>query len=322
MLRSALMVLALGASFGVSITAGAQTSFPNTTVKLVVPTAPGGPLDVMGRLIAEPLRELWGQPVIIENRPGGALMVGANAVAKSTPDGYTLLLSNDGPISINPNLYKSMPYDPKKELAPVTMVVDAPFILVVNPEVKAKTVAEFIALAKASPGKINYASGGNTSRLAAELFRLSAGIQIVNVPYNGSGQAIVGVVRGDAQMMIDGLTSSLPHVQSGKLRALGVGTAQRLADMPEFPAVAETVPGYTGSTWLGMFAPGGTPADVVAKLQAGIAKVLQRPDVREKLVKLGMYPVANTPAEFAKVVDADTDKWGRVIREAGIEKVE
>ncbi len=322
MLRSALMVLALGASFGVSITAGAQTSFPNTTVKLVVPTAPGGPLDVMGRLIAEPLRELWGQPVIIENRPGGALMVGANAVAKSTPDGYTLLLSNDGPISINPNLYKSMPYDPKKELAPVTMVVDAPFILVVNPEVKAKTVAEFIALAKASPGKINYASGGNTSRLAAELFRLSAGIQIVNVPYNGSGQAIVGVVRGDAQMMIDGLTSSLPHVQSGKLRALGVGTAQRLADMPEFPAVAETVPGYTGSTWLGMFAPGGTPADVVAKLQAGIAKVVQRPDVREKLVKLGMYPVANTPAEFAKVVDADTDKWGRVIREAGIEKVE
>ena len=187
---------------------------------------------------------------------------------------------------------------------------------------KAKTVAEFIALAKASPCTINYASGGNTSRLAAELFRLSAGIQIVNVPYNGSGQAIVGVVRGDAQMMIDGLTSSLPHVQSGKLRALGVGTAQRLADMPEFPAVAETVPGYTGSTWLGMFAPGGTPADVVAKLQAGIAKVVQRPDVREKLVKLGMYPVANTPAEFAKVVAADTDKWGRVIREAGIEKVE
>lgn len=322
MLRCLTMLLALTAGLGGATHANAQGGFPNTTVKLVVPTAPGGPLDVMGRLIAEPLREVLGQPVIIENRPGGALMVGANAVAKSAPDGHTLLLSNDGPISINPNLYRSMPYDPKKELAAVTMVVDAPFILVVNPNVAAKTVAEFIALAKANPGKINFASGGNTSRLAAELFRLSAGIQIVNVPYNGSGQAIVGVVRGDAQMMIDGLTSSLPHVQSGKLRALGVGTPQRLPDMPEFPAVAETVPGYTGSTWLGMFAPAGTPTDVVGKLQAAVAKTVQRPDVREKLVKLGMYPVANTPAEFAKLVEADTEKWGRVIRDAKIEKIE
>src|SRR5436190_10135322 len=166
-------------------------NFPNNTVKIVVPTAPGGPLDVLGRLMTQRLRDIWGQPVIIENRPGGALMIGANAVAKSAPDGYTLLLTNDGPITINPNLYKKMPYDPKAELAPITQVVDAPFVLVVNANVPAKTVAEFIALAKASPGKINYASGGNTSRLAAELFRLSAGVEIVNVPYNGSGQAIL-----------------------------------------------------------------------------------------------------------------------------------
>ena len=242
MLRRFVLV-ALGAT-AVSIIAptgapGQGDNFPNNTVKIVVPTAPGGPLDVLGRLMTQRLRDIWGQPVIIENRPGGALMVGANAVAKSPPDGYTLLLSNDGPVTINPSLYKSMPYDPKKELAPITQVVDAPFILVVNPNVQAKTVAELIAYAKANPGKINFASGGNTSRLAGELFRLSAGIEIVNVPYNGSGQAILGVVGGDVHMMIDGITSSLPQVMSGKLRALGVGTKGRLKEVPGVPAIAE-----------------------------------------------------------------------------------
>ena len=262
MLRRFVLV-ALGAT-AVSIIAptgapGQGDDFPNNTVKIVVPTAPGGPLDVLGRLMIQRLRDIWGQPVIIENRPGGALMVGANAVAKSPPDGYTLLLSNDGPVTINPSLYKSMPYDPKKELAPITQVVDAPFILVVNPNVQAKTVAELIAYAKANPGRINFASGGNTSRLAGELFRLSAGIEIVNVPYNGSGQAILGVVGGDVHMMIDGITSSLPQVMSGKLRALGVGTKGRLKEVPGVPAIAESLPSYVGSAWLGLFAPAGTP---------------------------------------------------------------
>ena len=322
-MRSVLAVLA----FAVSIATGmfspvhAQT-YPNNTVKIIVPTAPGGPLDVLGRMITPQLHEVWGQAVIIDNRPGGALMIGTNTVAKSAPDGYTLLLANDGPISINPNLYKKMQYDPKKELAPVTLVVDNPFILVVHPAVQAKTVAEFIALAKANPNKINFASGGNTSRLAAELFRLSAGIQIVNVPYQGSGQAIIGVVRGDAQMMVDGLTSSLPHVHSGKLRALGVGTPSRIKELPDIPAVAETVPGYTGTTWLGLFAPAGTPADIVRKIQSDIAKVVHEPEMRGKLAKLGLYPVASPPAEFAKFIDDDTEKWGRVIREAKIPQVE
>jgi tripartite-type tricarboxylate transporter receptor subunit TctC len=324
MLRCIMMAAVFCVATAWSGGAAAQTeSFPNNTIKIVVPTAPGGPLDVLARLIADPLRDAWGgQPVIIENRPGGALMIGANAVAKSKPDGYTLLLANDGPISINPNLYKKMSYDPQKELAPVTMVVDAPFILVVNPEVKAKTVAEFIALAKANPGKINYASGGNTSRLAAELFRLAAGISIINVPYSGSGQAIIGVVRGDAQMMVDGLTSSLPHVYSGKLRALGVGTPQRIKTLSDIPAVAETVPGYTGTTWLGLFAPAGTPPEIINKLHSGVAKVVHSPAISEKLSKLGMYPVANRPDEFAKFIASDTAKWGRVIREAAIPQVE
>ena len=322
MLRRFITATALCAAIAWHGSAVHADTYPSNIVKIVVPTAPGGPLDVLGRLITQRLREIWGQSVIIENRPGGALMIGANAVARSAPDGYTLLLTNDGPITINPNLYHKMPYDPKKELAPVTMVVDAPFILVVNSAVQAHTVAEFIALAKASPGKINYASGGNTSRLAAELFRLTAGIEIVNVPYNGSGQAILGVVGGEVHMMIDGITSSLPHVLSGKLRALGVGTTSPLKELPGIPAVAETLPGYTGTTWLGLFAPAGTPADVINKIQGTIAKVVQEPELRDRLVKLGMYPVANSPAAFAQFLDADTEKWGRVIRDAKIQKLE
>lgn len=302
--------------------AAAQDNFPSQTVKIVVPTAPGGPLDILGRLMTQRLRDIWGQPVIIENRPGGALMVGANAVAKSPPDGYTLLLTNDGPVTINPTLYKSMPYDPKKELTPVTQVVDAPFVLVVNAHVPAKSVADFIALSKASPGKINFASGGNTSRLAGELFRLSAGIELVNVPYNGSGQAILGVVGGEVHMMIDGITSSLPHVLSGKLRALGVGTKGRLNEVPGVPAIAETLPGYVGSTWLGLFAPAGTPSHIVNKIQQTIATVVREPELRDRMITLGMYPVASTPAEFAAFLESDTRQWERVIRDAKIVKIE
>ena len=325
MLRRFLMVALFAAAVSIGSPAVAQgqaDNFPNNTVKIVVPTAPGGPLDVLGRLMTQRLRDIWGQPVIIENRPGGALMVGANAVAKAAPDGYTLLLSNDGPVTINPSLYKNMPYDPKKELMPVTQVVDAPFVLVVNANVQAKTVAELIALAKQNPGKINYASGGNTSRLAGELFRLSAGVELVNVPYNGSGQAILGVVGGDVHMMIDGITSSLPHVLSGKLRALGVGTKGRLNEVPGVPAIAETLPGYIGSTWLGLFAPAGTPPQIVNKIQTTFAAVARDPELRKRMIDLGMYPVTSTPAEFATFLSVDAQQWDRVIRDAKIQKIE
>jgi tripartite-type tricarboxylate transporter receptor subunit TctC len=326
MLRWCLWVAMLSVTtFAIGTPGYAQTTadnFPSNTVKIVVPTAPGGPLDVLGRLLTQRLRDMWGQPVIIENRPGGALMVGANAVAKSSPDGYTLLLANDGPITINPSLYKNMPYDPTKELVPITQVVDAPFILVVNPSVKANTVAEFIALAKQSPGKLNYASGGNTSRLAGELFRLSSGIEIVNVPYNGSGQAIVGVVGGEVHMMVDGITSSLPHVMSGKLRALGVGTKARLDEVPGVPSIAETLPGYVGSTWLGLFGPAGIPQPIVDKIQSSIAMVMQEPQLRQRAIQLGMYPVASKPQDFATFLRKDAQQWSNVIRDAKIPRVE
>lgn len=299
-----------------------EANWPQRPLRIIIPTAPGGSPDITSRLIGDKITGRLGQSIVVESMTTGGGVAGLQVVAKSAPDGYTLLLTNDGPVTINPNLYKKMPYDPKAELAPITQVVDAPFVLVINANVEAKTVAEFIALAKASPGKINYASGGNTSRLAAELFRLSAGIEIVNVPYNGSGQAILGVVGGEVHMMIDGITSSLPHVLSGKLRALGVGTKGRIKELPDIPAVAETLPGYIGTTWLGLFAPAGTPPEIVNKIQTTFAKVMHEPELRERMATLGMYPVANTPAEFAAFLDADTRQWERVIRDAKIQKLE
>ena len=302
---------------------GQADNFPNNTVKIVVPTAPGGPLDVLGRLITQRLREIWGQPVIIENRPGGALMIGANAVAKSAPDGYTLLLSNDGPITINPNLYKRMPYDPKKELAPVTRWWMRRSSWWSTPTCRPRRSRNSIALAKASPGKINYASGGNTSRLAAELFRLSADIEIVNVPYNGSGQAILGVVGGEVHMMIDGITSSLPHVLSGKLRALGVGTKGRLKELPDIPAVAETLPGYIGTTWLGLFAPAGTPPQIVNKIQATFAaRSCRSPNCASGCRRLACIRWPTRQRSSQRFSTTDTRQWERVIRDAKMQKME
>lgn len=322
MLRRIVTAATLCAGLALMDDASRADIYPSQPIRIVVPTAPGGPLDVLGRLMAQRLKETWGATVIIENRPGGVQMIGANAVAKSAPDGYTLLFANDGPITIGPNLYNKMPYDPKKELVPVTMVVDAPFIMVVSPSVQAKSVSDLIALAKANPGKINFASGGNTSRFATELFRLATDIQIVSVPYNGSGQAIVGVISGEVHMMIDGITSSLPQVEAGKLRALGVGTLKPLKEIPGVPPIAETVPGYVGQTWLGLFAPAGTPSDIVNKIQTEVSKVVHEPEIRERLVKLGMYPVANPPQAFAKFLDEDTEKWGRVVRDAKIQKLD
>ena len=259
------MAAALCAALAWSQGAAAQTQadgFPNNTVKIVVPTAPGGPLDVLGRLITPRLRDAWSQPVIIENRPGRRAddrrqcgrQVGAGRLHAAAEQRWPGHHQSEPlqPDALRPEEGTGARHDGGgRALRPGRQRDNVP----------AKTVAEFIALAKASPGKINYASGGNTSRLAAELFRLSAGIEIVNVPYNGSGQAILGVVGGEVHMMIDGITSSLPHVLSGKLRALGVGTKGRIKELPDIPAVAETMPGYIGTTWLGLFAPAGTPPD-------------------------------------------------------------
>jgi tripartite-type tricarboxylate transporter receptor subunit TctC len=322
-MRNALRILA-AAGLGTALLAQpalAQT-WPTKIVRIVTPTSPGGPSDILARLLAQKLTESLGQQVIVENKPGGGQMIGTDFVAKAEPDGHTLLLVNDGAIAINPSLYSKMPYDPQKDLAPVTLIADLPMVMVVHPDLPAKSVKDLIDLAKAKPGTLNFAAGGSTSQFSGELFRLAAGLDMVHVGYKGSGQAVAAVVGGETQLMFDGIASSLPHIKSGRLRALGVTSEKPLAELPGIPVVGATVPGYTSGTWLGVLTAAATPKPVIAKLRAEIGKVVAMPDIREKLVAMGMYPVMSQPEEFAATIKSDTAKWAKVIREAKIPKVE
>ena len=298
--------------------AGAQ-AYPAKPVHLVVPNSPGGPADILARLLAERLSKNWQQPVVVENKAGGALMIGTDAVAKAPPDGYTLLLTPDGPITINPALYSKMAYDPQKDLVPVAKVIWGPLILVVPPSMPATSVAELIALAKAEPGKLNYGAGGTTTRIAAELFRLSTDTDMVHIPYKGSGPLVAALLGNQVQLAFDSVTSSLAQVRAGKLRALAITGDARLPSLPDLPTVAEAgVPGYKAGTWIALFAPAATPKDVVDRIHAEVAKVLAEPDVQAKLDNLGMTPAPESNAAFAAEIAADTKKWGDVIRKAGI----
>lgn len=319
-----LMIVAAFAVSGLVATTTAnnaqENAYPGGPVTLVVATNPGGPTDVFGRLIAERLEKMWGQPVIVDNRPGGAQMIGANSVAKAEPDGLTLLVSNDGPITINPNLYSKMEYDPQEELKPVTLAVELPLILVVNPDIEAKTTAELIEVAKAKPLDLNFAYGGSTSMMAAKRFAVATGIELTGVPYKGSGPSVQALIAGEVDMMFDGMASSLPQVQAGKLRALGVTSGERIKGLDDIPTVGETIDGYQGSTWLGLFAPAGTDDAVVQKIRDSVAEVLSDAELADRLIKLGMYPVANAPADFSAMLVADKEEWAKVVREGNIPK--
>jgi tripartite-type tricarboxylate transporter receptor subunit TctC len=297
-------------------------SFPSKPLRLIVPTPPGGPSDIVGRLMAERMQEALGQPVIVENKPGAAQMIAAEFVAKSPPDGHTLLIANDGATAINVSLYDKMPYDPAKDLAAVSMIVSLPLLLVANPELPAKNVTELIALAKAKPGVLNFGAGGTTTQLAGELFKLAAGIDIAYIPYKGAGQVATAVLANEVQLQWDGLISTMPYIKGGKMRALGTTSATRLKELPDVPAIAETVPGYEAGTWLGFFVAGGTPMAVQERIRDEVVKVLAKPDLRARFESLGMVPVGSSPAEFTRLVRSDTEKWARVIREAKIPKAE
>ncbi len=318
----ALLCGAAIAAFAILSAPALAQSYPTKPIRLIVPTPPGGPTDIVGRLMAERMATSMGQPVIVENKPGGAQMIAAEMVARSAPDGHTLLIVNDGATAINVSLYNKMPYDPQKDLAAVSMIVALPLVLVANPELPVKNVAELIALAKAKPGVLNFGSGGTTTQLAGELFKLAAGIDIVHVPYKGAGQVAAAVLSNEVQLQFDALGSALPHIKSGKMRVLGVTSPTRLKDMPDLPTIAETVPGYNSDTWLGFFVVGGTPGPIQDRIQAEVTKALAAPDLRERFATLGMVPVGSSPADFTKVVRADTEKWARVIREAKIPKAE
>jgi len=302
--------------------AGAQgaANYPSKPIKIVVPFPPGGATDILARAIGFELQKAWGQSVIIENKPGGGGNTGADLVAKSAPDGYTLVMGTVGTHAINMSLYAKMPYDAVKDFEPVVLVAGVPNLLVVHPSVNAKSVRELTALAKSQPGKLNVASSGNGTsiHLAAELYKQMAGVDILHVPYKGSSPAVTDLLGGQVQMMFDNMPSSLPYAKAGKLRALAVTSMTRSAALPDVPTMDEEgLKGFDATSWFGLLAPAGTPKDIVAKLNAASVKALASAEMRERLAAQGADPVGNTPEQFAAFIKAEIDKWAKIVKASG-----
>ena len=296
-------------------------AYPTRPVKIIVAFEPGGATDILARLIAAELSVSLGEQFIVENRSGGGGNIGANLVAKADPDGYTLHFGAAGNIAINPSLFKNMPLDPAVDFVAVAPMASTMNVLVVNPAVPAKSVRELIALAKSKPGKLTFASSGNggTIHLSGEMFKLMADVDIVHVPYRGSGPAMIDLVAGRTDMMFDNLPSALPRVRSGALRALGVTASTRSKVLPDVPTIAEAaLPGYESTTWFGVFAPARTPAAVVNKLNKAIGDALRKPSVVEKIQSMGAEPMIMTSDEFHKLVLSDTEKWRKVVKGANV----
>jgi len=294
--------------------------YPSRPIRFVVPYPAGGPLDTVARLLGQKVSESLKQPIIVDNRLGACGNIGADFVAKSAPDGYTILMGAVATHAINPTLYSHIPYDPVADFMPITQVASTPNVLVVNPSVPAKDVREFIAYAKANPGKLNFGSGstGSAGHLAGELFKTMAGVDMAHVPYKGAGPAMQDLVAGQIQLMFDNLASSLGQIRAGKVRALAVTTAKRTSLAPELPTIAESgLPGFDINTWFGVFAPAKTPQPVVDRLYTEFTRALAMPDVRQKMIDLGAEPVGNKPAEFAAYIRSEKDKYARVIRASG-----
>jgi tripartite-type tricarboxylate transporter receptor subunit TctC len=300
--------------------AQSAASFPAKPVRIVVPFPPGGPLDATGRAIAQKLSEAWGQSVVVDNRPGAGGNIGADLVAKSPPDGYTVVMGALSTHAVNPSLYPSMPYDAVRDFAPITLVAVTPNVLVVNPALPVHSLAELIAYAKANPNKLSFGSGSNGSagHLAGELFKVDTGTDVVHVPYKGAAPAMQALLAGDTQFMFDNLASSMPQVKAGKLRALAVTTAKRSSLVPELPTMAEAgLTGFDISTWFGLLAPAGTPPDVIAKWNADVVKILKSPDMRERLMAQGAEPAPTTSAEFAVFIAAEVPKYAKIVKASG-----
>ena len=299
----------------------APGDYPNKPVRFIVPFSAGGGADIVARAIAQRLGELLGQPVVVDNRTGAAAIIGMEAAAKSAPDGYTIVLGQTGPNSINPGLYEHLPYDAVKDFAPVTLATTYPYVMVVHPSVPAKTVKEFIDYARTKPGELTFASAGTgaANHLAAELFASMSGVKLVHVPYKASAPALVDVIAGHVSMMLDPVITCLPHVKQGKLRALGVTSLKRSPVASDLPTLAETgLPGYEAIGWHGVFAPAGTPREIVDRLNAEIAKALRTAEIRARFAEQGAEPVGNTPEQFQEFLKGDLAKWTQVIKAAGV----
>ena len=323
--RLAHVVVAAAAFFAVAWPVHAQTAWPTRPVKIVVPFAPGGTTDILARAVAPELSRAFGQSFVVENRAGAGGNLGADIVAKSAPDGYTLLMGTVGTHGINKSLYNKLPYDPQQDFAPITLVAGVPNVMVMNTET-AKTlgissVPDFIRYARSHPGKLNMASSGNGTsiHLAGELFKSMTGTFMTHIPYTGSGPALLGLLSGQVDVMFDNLPSALPHVRGGKLKAFAVTSAQRSGATPELPTIEEAgqLKGFEASSWFGLLAPAGTPPEVVSRIQQETSKALNSPAIKEKLLAQGAIPSGNTPAEFTRFIDAEIRKWAPVVKASG-----
>ena len=319
MLRSHQWICVAGLALSLLLPGAHAQTYPSKPVRLMVPYAPGGGTDILARLFAQKLTEAWGQSVVVENRPGADGVIGSEVIMGAPPDGHHLMLVVAAHV-INPFVKTKVPFDVIKDFAPVTLVAASPWVVVVNPSVPANNIRELIALAKAQPGKLSFGSSEPSSRLAGEQFKVQAGVNLLHVPYKGGSQIMVDLLGGHIQVGFTSVLTVLQHYKSGKLRVLGVGSKARSPSMPDIPTVVEGgLPGYETSAWYGMYAPPGTPPDVLNKIQREIARIVRLPDVNERLVQLGAVPVANTPEEFLAFTKAEHAKYGKLVKDAGMQ---
>src|SRR5207249_6435035 len=303
--------------FGAATAAWAQT-YPAKPIRIVVGFPPGGGNDIIARMVGAKMQETWGQPVVIDNKPGANSIIAAEFVAKSAPDGYTLLVNATGGMSVNPVLYAKLPYDSLKDFVAISMVGSFPLVLVVHPSVPANSVQELVAYAKANPGKLNYSSGSTAFQVASEMFKQMTGTEVRHIPYKGSAASITAVIAGDVQMTIVDTPPLVPQISAGRVKALAVTSAKRSASMPEVPALAETVPGYEMVLWIGVFAPAGTPREIAGKLNAEVVHIVRLPEIREKLDAMGVEPLGNTQEQMAEWIRREIARYGPVVKAANI----
>ena len=318
--RLACVLLTLG--IGHPQAASAQSSYPARPIRMILPASPGGPVDVIARTVGAGLSDALGQSIVMDNRAGAGGIIGAETVARATPDGYTLMIAHSGPLAIEAAIHAKLPYQPLKDFAHVSLVAAAPYALVVNSATPVKSVHELIALAKSRPGRLHFASGGIGTgiHMAGELFNLVAGVKIVHVPYKGAGPSMTALMSGEVDMMFNGLPAALPHVKAGRVRALAISSLQRSSLLPELPTVAESGLRYETSGWYGLVAPAGTPRDIVAKLNAALVRALGAPEMKERLAGQGIEGIGSSPEQFRNHLREELAKWARVIAAAGLKE--